>query len=82
MGVKQCARCGAATSEAQLYLSANGEVCPSCHAQEEQIDRASMDDDPVHYDGGSEGGGWLIWIGLLIGFNVLSALFDWGWWLY
>ena len=35
---------------------------------------------------GSRGGGggmsWLIWIGLLIGINVLSYLFNWPFWIY
>ena len=40
-----------------------------------------------HRGGGGGGGGgrfpsWLIWIGLLVGFNVLSWVFDWGWVIY
>jgi hypothetical protein len=30
----------------------------------------------------SAGGGWLVWIGLLILINVLSWLFDWSFWVY
>lgn len=26
--------------------------------------------------------GWLIWIGVIIGLNVLSAVFDWGYYFY
>ena len=26
--------------------------------------------------------GWLIWIGILVGINVLSYLFNWGFWIY
>lgn len=32
--------------------------------------------------GGGEGMGWLMWIGILVGVNVLSYLFDWPFWLY
>ena len=32
--------------------------------------------------GGGEGMGWLLWIGILVGVNVLSYLFDWPFWLY
>lgn len=32
--------------------------------------------------GGNRAAGWLIWIGILVGVNVLSAVFDWGFWLY
>jgi len=28
--------------------------------------------------GGGEGMGWLIWIGIIIGINVLSRIFGWG----
>jgi len=31
---------------------------------------------------GGGGKGWLIWIGILILFNVLSYAFGWGWILY
>lgn len=31
---------------------------------------------------GSGCGGWLVWIGLLIGINVLSWLFDWPFWIF
>ena len=27
-------------------------------------------------------GGWVIWLIVIIGFNVLSHLFNWGWVLY
>lgn len=41
---------------------------------------------PTHHQGGGGGGGegmgWIIWIGLIIGFNVLSQIFNWGWVLY
>ncbi len=29
---KPCEICGAATSEAEIYFSDKGEICPSCHA--------------------------------------------------
>jgi hypothetical protein len=34
--------------------------------------------------GGQEGesGGWLLWIGGILGINFLSWLFDWGFWIY
>lgn len=32
--------------------------------------------------GSSRGMGWLIWIGIIIGVNVLSYVFHWGFWLY
>jgi hypothetical protein len=32
--------------------------------------------------GGSRAMGWVIFIGVIIGVNVLSAAFDWGFWLY
>ena len=38
-----------------------------------------------HSHAQSDGGGfpgWLIWIIILIGFNVLSYMFDWGWIIY
>lgn len=35
-----------------------------------------------HDDDGGGIPGWLIWIGLLIGINVLSYLFDWPFWVY
>lgn len=35
-----------------------------------------------HGGGGGEGMGWLIWIGAIVGINVLSAVFDWGFWIY
>ena len=31
---------------------------------------------------GSSGMGWLVWIGVIVGVNVLSYAFDWGFWLY
>ena len=31
---------------------------------------------------GSESNGWLAWIGVLVGINFLSWLFDWGFWIY
>jgi len=31
---------------------------------------------------GSGGLGWLIWIGALLVINLLSYLFNWGFWLY
>lgn len=30
----------------------------------------------------SSGGGWLVWIGLLLFINLLSYLFDWPFWVY
>ncbi len=32
--------------------------------------------------GGGEGMGWLIWIGIIIGINVLSHIFNWGFVIY
>jgi len=32
--------------------------------------------------GEGSGMGWLIWIGLLLLINLLSYLFNWGFWLY
>ncbi len=32
--------------------------------------------------GGGEGMGWLIWIGALLVINLLSYVFNWGFWLY
>lgn len=32
--------------------------------------------------GGGEGMGWLVWIGLIIGINVLSQIFGWGFVIY
>jgi hypothetical protein len=29
-----------------------------------------------------ESGGWLLWIGGILGINFLSWLFDWGFWIY
>lgn len=31
-------------------------------------------------DGGAMG--WLVWIGILIGINLLSYIFDWPFWIY
>ncbi len=28
------------------------------------------------------GGGWLIWIGMLVLINMLSYVFDWPFWVY
>ncbi|MCB0510082.1 MAG: hypothetical protein H6579_04795 [Chitinophagales bacterium] len=33
-------------------------------------------------DEGSGIKGWIVWIALLVGINVLSAIFDWGFWVY
>ena len=33
-------------------------------------------------DGGDGCSGWLAWIGILILVNVLSQIFDWGWFFY
>lgn len=33
-------------------------------------------------DDDSGGMGWLVWIAILIGVNVLSAIFDWPFWIY
>ena len=33
-------------------------------------------------DEGGGVGGWVIWLAVLIGVNVLSYLFNWGFWLY
>ncbi len=33
-------------------------------------------------DGGSEAKGWLIWIGAIVGINLLSWVFNWGFWIY
>ena len=32
--------------------------------------------------GGSRVAGWLIFIAILVVLNILSAVFDWGWWFY
>lgn len=32
--------------------------------------------------GGGEGMGWLLWIGGILGINLLSYLFNWGFWIY
>ena len=32
--------------------------------------------------GASESMGWLIWLGALVGINLLSWIFNWGFWLY
>lgn len=29
-----------------------------------------------------EAGSWVLYIGFLVGFNVLSHIFDWGWIIY
>lgn len=29
-----------------------------------------------------EGGGWMLWLGGIVGINFLSWLFDWGFWIY
>jgi hypothetical protein len=40
-------------------------------------------DDPQHAGSGGGGGmSWLIWIGLLVGINVLSYFFEWPFWIY
>ena len=31
---------------------------------------------------GGGGGGWLIWIAILIGVNVASKVFGWGFWIF
>ena len=33
-------------------------------------------------EGGSGIPGWLVWIALLVGVNILSAIFDWPFWVY
>jgi len=33
-------------------------------------------------NGGSSESGFLLWIGFLVGFNILSFVFDWGWIVY
>ena len=30
----------------------------------------------------SESGGWMMWIGAILGINFLSWAFDWGFWIY
>lgn len=38
-----------------------------------------------HQEAEEEGSGvkgWIVWIALIIGVNVLSAIFDWGFWVY
>ncbi len=35
-----------------------------------------------HHSEGSGVPGWLIWVGVLIGVNVLSYVFDWPFWIY
>ena len=38
-----------------------------------------VDTGSAHHDGGGgEGLGWLVWIGVIIGINVLSHFFNWG----
>ena len=37
---------------------------------------------PAGGSAGSEAKGWLIWIGAIGGINLLSYLFDWGFWIY
>ena len=31
---------------------------------------------------GSESQGWLVWIGVIVGINFLSWVFNWGFWIY
>jgi len=33
-------------------------------------------------EGRGGGGGWAIWIALLLGINFLSWVFDWPYWIY
>ncbi len=35
-----------------------------------------------HSSGGGEGMGWLLWIGGILLINLLSYLFNWGFWIY
>ena len=41
----------------------------------DNLETIQKDDDSGAY-------GWLIWIGILIVVNVLSAMFDWPFWIY
>jgi len=46
--------------------------------EEEEYEYEEDDDD----DDGDGCSGWLVWIGMLILINVLSQIFDWGWFFY
>lgn len=40
------------------------------------------EEQPIAESSGGGFPGWLVWVLLLVGVNVLSAVFDWGFWLY
>ena len=71
-----CDLCGEEVLEDDLLHSSEGLVCSSCQAQVEQ-----------HYEEHAENTSsgvprWFYFIGILILANVLSAVFDWGFWIY
>lgn len=42
-----------------------------------------IDTGPAQHAGGSDGGmGWLMWISVIVGINVLSQIFNWGFVIY
>ncbi len=41
-----------------------------------------VDAGTAHGGGGEGGMGWLIWIGAIVGINVLSHIFNWGFIIY
>jgi len=41
-----------------------------------------VDAGAAHQGGGGGGMGWLVWIGAIIGINILSQIFNWGWVIY
>lgn len=80
-----CAMCGAVVPRSTMYLSDRGDICPVCHAKDEAADRAELHSNEIEYhdySGGDGAAGWAIWIAVLLGINLLSAIFDWGFWLY
>ncbi len=46
--------------------------------------REAASREPIVVRRRSNGGGmqWVVWLSILVGINLLSAIFDWGFWLY
>ncbi len=42
----------------------------------------ALQETPAEGGGGGRAGGWLVWIAVLVIFNVLSYAFGWGWFLW
>lgn len=68
--------------QALLMKNLNQEEAQIVIKQAHLAIRRSQQEGAQHGDEGSGVSGWLVWIGILILINILSAIFDWPFWIY